>query len=216
MITGRNQKNLDAAVKKLGIGAIAVNADVTKSGDLDALFATVKEKYGRIDVLFVNAGSGKVAPIADVTEEHFDTTFNTNVKGLYFTIQKALPLLSDGASVILNASIASSKGLAGLSVYSATKAAVRSFARTLTSELADRRIRVNVISPGPIETPIYGKMGLSQEQANEFGANVVGQVPHGRFGTPEEIGRPAVFLASEDSSYITGIELTVDGGMAQV
>ncbi|MEE8296077.1 MAG: SDR family oxidoreductase [Sphingomonadales bacterium] len=216
VITGRNQEKLDAAIKQLGVGATAIRADVTKLEELDALFAAVKEKFGKIDVLFANAGGAKIAPITDVTEEHFDTTFNTNVKGLYFTIQKALPLLSDGASVILNASIVSTKGLPGLSVYSATKAAVRSFARTLTSELSERGIRVNVISPGPIETPFYGELGVSEEVVNDFGAEIIKQVPQGRFGKAEEIAGAAVFLAGGDSSYITGIELTVDGGLAQV
>lgn len=216
VITGRNQEKLDSAIKQLGVGAIAIKGDVSNLKDLDTLFATVKEKYGKIDVLFANAGGAKIAPISEVTEEHFDTTFNINVKGLYFTIQKALPLLSDDASVILNASIVSTKGLPGLSVYSATKAAVRSFARTLTSELSERGIRVNVISPGPIETPFYGELGVSEQVVNDFGAEIIKQVPQGRFGKAEEIAGAAVFLASSDSSYITGIELTVDGGMAQV
>ncbi len=216
VITGRRQKELDEAVASLGGGAVGIQGDVSNLADLDRLFGEVKERFGRVDVLFANAGLGQLAPIEHVTEEHFDREFNVNVKGVYFTIQKALPLMSDGGSIILNASVAASKGMGAFSVYSATKAAVRSFARTLTTDLKDRGIRVNTLSPGPIETPIFDKMGLSDEQKSEFGQGVTAMVPLGRFGTTDEIAKAAVFLASDDSSYVTGIELTVDGGLAQV
>jgi len=216
VITGRRQKELDEAVKEIGNGAIGVQGDVAKMADLDRLYATVKAKYGAIDILFANAGLGTFAPLGHVTEENFDLQFNVNVKGLFFTVQKALPLMKDGGSIILNASIAASKGMQAMSVYSATKAAVRSFARTWTADLKDRKIRVNAISPGPIATPIFGKMGLSEEQQQEFGANIIERVPMGRLGNPDEIASAVLFLASGDSSYVTGIELTVDGGTAQV
>lgn len=216
VITGRRQKDLDEAVKIIGNGAIGVQGDVSKLADLDRLFATIKDTFGHLDILFANAGLGALAPFGQVSEEHFDREFNVNVKGLFFTVQKALPLLKDGASVILNASIAASKGMEAFSVYSATKAAVRSFARSWTSDLKARRIRVNAISPGPIDTPIFGKMGLTDEQANGFKQGVAGMVPLGRMGTGEEIAKTVLFLASDDSSYITGIDLSVDGGMAQI
>jgi NAD(P)-dependent dehydrogenase (short-subunit alcohol dehydrogenase family) len=184
--------------------------------DLDRLYALVKSKHGHIDVLFANAGLPNVAPIGQVTEENFDLQFNVNVKGLFFTVQKALPLLKDGGSIILNSSIASSKGIEGSSVYSATKAAVRSFARTWTADLKERKIRVNVVSPGLIATPILGKTGLTAEQQEQFIAKIVEQVPLGRMGNPDEIASAVLFLASIESSFVTGIELTVDGGRAQI
>lgn len=216
IITGRRQKDLDEAAKSIGPSALAVQGDVSKLADLDRLFATIKNKYGNLDVLFANAGLGRAVPLGQVTEEQFDHEFAINVKGLFFTVQKALPLLRDGASIILNASIAATKGIEGFSVYSATKAAVRSFARTWTNDLKGRKIRVNSLSPGPIDTPIFGKMGLSEEQANGFKQGVTGSVPLGRMGSVEEIARTVLFLASDDSSYITGVDLAVDGGMAQV
>jgi NAD(P)-dependent dehydrogenase (short-subunit alcohol dehydrogenase family) len=216
VITGRRQKDLDEAVKSIGASAFGVQGDVSKMADLDRLFAAIKGKFGHLDVIFANAGFGEVAPLANVTEDQFDRQFATNVKGLFFTVQKALPLLRDGASIILNSSIANYKGMEAMSVYSATKAAVRSFARTWTSDLKARKIRVNSLSPGPIETPIFGKMGLNQEQANGFKQALPGMVPLGRIGSSEEIATVALFLASDDSSYVTGIDLTVDGGMAQV
>ncbi len=216
-ITGRRQKELDAAVKEIGGNVIGIQGDVSKLADLDRLFETVKRKAGRIDVLFANAGGGEFARLGEITEEHFDKTFNINVKGLLFTVQKALPLLPDGASIILNASIVSIKGLENFSVYSATKAAVRSFARTWTSDLKQRQIRVNVISPGPIETPaVDGLAAQVNVQADQLKAGLVAGVPLGRIGTSDEIAKAAVFLASDDSSFIAGIELFVDGGMAQV
>jgi NAD(P)-dependent dehydrogenase (short-subunit alcohol dehydrogenase family) len=216
IITGRRQADLDAAVKSIGAAATGVAGDVSKLSDLDKLFAVIKEKFGKLDIIFANAGFGEVAPLPYATEDQFDRQFATNVKGLFFTVQKALPLLSDGASIILNSSIAAYKGMEGMSIYSATKAAVRSFARTWTSDLKGKKIRVNSLSPGPIETPIFGKMGLSEEQANGFKQAMPGMVPLGRMGKPHEIATTALFLASDDSSYVSGIDLTVDGGMAQV
>lgn len=217
VITGRRQSEMDSALKEINSPkAIGVQGDVSKLADLDRLYETVKSKFGHIDIVFANAGLGSLAPIGHISEEHFDLTFDVNVKGLLFTVQKALPLMKDGGSIILNSSVAGTKGMAAFSVYSATKAAVRSFARSWTTDLKDRKIRVNAISPGPIATPIFGKMGLSQEQQEQFGANIVQQVPMGRIGNPDEIASAAVFLASDDSSFISGIELTVDGGLAQV
>jgi NAD(P)-dependent dehydrogenase (short-subunit alcohol dehydrogenase family) len=209
-ITGRRQAELDAAVKAIGPGATGVQGDVANLADLDRLYAVVKEQKGRVDVLFANAGGGEFAPLGAITEEHFDKTFNSNVKGLLFTVQKALPLLPEGASIILNASITSPKGTPAFSVYSATKAAVRSFARSFTVDLKDRKIRVNAISPGPIDTPGLGGLG------DEVKKGLAGAVPMGRLGKPDEIAKAVVFLASDDSSYVTGIELFVDGGMAQI
>jgi NAD(P)-dependent dehydrogenase (short-subunit alcohol dehydrogenase family) len=216
VITGRRQDALDEAAKTVGHSVLAVQGDVSRMADLDRLFATIKNKFGHLDVLFANAGLGQVAPLGQVTEEQFDREFAINVKGLFFTVQKALPLLRDGSSIILNASIAAHMGMEGFSVYSATKAAVRSFARTWTSDLKGRKIRVNSLSPGPIETPIFGKMGLTEEQANGFKQALPGMVPLGRMGSDEEIAKAVLFLASDDGSYITGIDLVVDGGMSQV
>lgn len=216
VITGRRQEEIDKALAAIGKSASGVRGDVSKLADLDTLFARIKEKFGKLDILFANAGLGAVAPLSEVSETHFDKEFDVNVKGLFFTVQKSLPLLRDGGSIILNASVAAQKGMEGLSVYCATKAAVRSFARTWTVELKSRRIRVNSISPGPIETPIFGKMGLSQEQIQQFGTQVLAQVPMGRMGTPEEIAHAALFFASNESSYVSGVDLCVDGGMAQV
>jgi len=211
-ITGRRKAELDAAVKALGSRVTGVQGDVAVLADLDRLYAVVKEQQGRVDVLFANAGGGELVPLVEITEAHFDKTFNSNVKGLLFTVQKALPLLTDGASIILNASIASSKGTPAFSVYSATKAAVRSFARSFTVDLKDRHIRVNALSPGPIDTP--GLSGL--DETAQVKKALVAAVPMGRLGSPDEIAKAAVFLASDDSSYVTGIELFVDGGMAQI
>ena len=209
-ITGRRKPELDATVKAIGSRATGVQGDVSNLADLDRFYAAVKEQKGRVDVLFANAGGGEFAPLGAITEEHFDKTFNSNVKGLLFTVQKALPLLPEGASIILNASITSSKGTPAFSVYSATKAAVRSFARSFTVDLKDRKIRVNAISPGPIDTP--GLDGLGDDLKKGLAA----AVPMGRLGSPDEIAKAVVFLASDDSSYVTGIELFVDGGMAQI
>jgi len=213
-ITGRRQAQLEAAVKDLGNNAFGVQGDVASLADLDRLYAAVKATKGRIDILFANAGVAEIAPLGAITEEHFDRTFDTNVKGLLFTVQKALPLITDGGSVILNASIVASTGNPALSVYSATKAAVRSFARTWILDLKERRIRVNAISPGPIDTP--GLDGLAQGAGEQLKASLIAGVPLGRLGVPDEIARAAVFLASDDSSFVTGTELFVDGGAAQI
>ena len=215
VITGRRKKELDEAASAIGKNVLAVPGDVSRLADLDRLYATVKETRGHIDILFANAGIAGAAPLGAVSEGHFDQMFGINVKGLLFTVQKALPLFKDGGSIILNSSVSGRKGIGGFSVYNATKAAVRSFARTWTSDLKDRKIRVNSLSPGPIETPIFGKMGLSQDQLQEF-STFISALPLGRTGRPEEIASVALFLASDESSYITGVDLCVDGGLAQV
>jgi len=209
-ITGRRQAELDSAVKLIGKNVEGVQGDVSNMADLDKLFATVAEKKGHIDIVVANAGVLQSAPLGSITEEIYDKIFSINVKGLVFTVQKALPLLPNGASIILLSSVASIKGNPSFSVYCATKAAIRNFARSWILDLKDRRIRVNVISPGPIDTPMLHGMG---EQIVE---NFTSMVPLGRIGTPNEIARPAVFLASDDSSFINGVELFVDGGAAQV
>jgi NAD(P)-dependent dehydrogenase (short-subunit alcohol dehydrogenase family) len=215
-ITGRRQAELDAAVKRIGTNVTAVRGDVSNLADLDHLYEVVKREKGRVDVLFANAGGGEFAPLGAITEEHFDKTFNINVKGLLFTVQKALPLFKDGGSIILNASIVSIKGMEAFSVYSATKAAVRSFARSWTVDLKGRKIRVNTLSPGPIETPALDGLATTEEGRQQVKAGLVAGVPMGRMGQPDEIAKVAVFLASDDSSFVSGIELFVDGGMAQV
>src|ERR1700722_2803415 len=215
-ITGRRQTQLDEAVKKIGDRATGVQGDVSKLTDLDRLYATVREKAGRIDILFANAGIAEFAPLGAISEEHYDTIFDANVKGVLFTVQKALPLMPDGASIILNASIVASTGAPAFSVYSATKAAIRSFARGWILDLKDRKIRVNAISPGPIETPGLNGLVQNEEQGKEFRSALLAGVPLGRFGTPDEIAKAAVFLASDDSSFVTGTELFVDGGAAQI
>jgi len=215
-ITGRRQAELDAAVKKIGENVAGVQGDVAKLADLDRLYATVKAKKERIDILFANAGIGELAPLGAITEEHFDKTFNTNVKGLLFTVQKALPLLPDAASIILNASIVASTGNPAFSVYSATKAAVRSFARTWILDLKERKIRVNAISPGPINTPGLDGLGQTAGVGDQLKESLLASVPMGRIGTPDEIAKAVVFLASDDSSFVTGTELFVDGGAAQI
>jgi NAD(P)-dependent dehydrogenase (short-subunit alcohol dehydrogenase family) len=215
-ITGRRRNELDVAVELIGKNVTGVQGDAASLADLDRLYATVKEQSGHIDILFANAGIGEFAPLGAITEEHFDKIFNVNVRGLLFSVQKALPLFAEGGSIILNASIVASKGTPALSVYSATKAAVRSFARTWTLDLKDRRIRVNAISPGPIDTPGLSGLGATEEQTAQFKATLVAEVPLGRLGEPDEIAKAAVFLASDDSSYVTGIELFVDGGLAQI
>ena len=216
VITGRNKEALELAVAELGDRATGIRGDVANLDDLDRLFAQVQKQFGRIDVLFANAGIAPFVPIEAVTEEHFDGLFNINVRGLFFTVQKALPLLSEGASIILNASVVAQAGLRRTSVYSATKAAVRSLGRTLAAELAPRGIRVNVVSPGLIQTPLVDKLGLSKDELEAFGAQIVQQTPLGRPGRPEEIAATAAFLASDDASYFTGADLVADGGMIQV
>ena len=215
-ITGRREAELAAAKKQIGKNVIAIQGDVSNLDDLDRLFAQIKKERGKIDIVFANAGVARYAPIGTITEDFFDSIFDINVKGVLFTVQKALPLLRDGGSIILNASIVGSKGLSSNSVYSATKAAVRSFARTWTTDLRDRRIRVNAISPGPIDTPGLSELLASSETGEQRKKMISNTVPLGRFGAPEEIAKAVVFLASDDASYITGIELFVDGGFAQV
>ena len=216
VISGRSKKTLDEAVRTIGNGVIAVQADVAKLTDVDKLFAEVSQKLGKIDVLFVNAGIAKIAPLAETSESSYDEQFNINIKGAYFTIQKALPLLNEGASIILNTSVADRKGTAGTSAYSATKAALRSLARTAAAELAERGIRVNTVAPGPIVTPIFGRAGLPKDAVDEFAKEIVAKVPMKRFGQPEEVAATVAFLASQDASYITGVEINVDGGMGQI
>lgn len=216
-ITGRRQSELQAAVKEIGRNVIGVQSDVSNLADLDKLYAAVKEQKGRIDILFANAGTGEFAPLGEITEEHFDKQFNVNVKGLLFTVQKALPLLQPGGSIVLNASIVSSTGSPALSVYSATKAAVRSFARTWSVDLKDRNLRVNAISPGIVPTPGYNtSLGMTPQQVDEYVQSSVGNIPLGRPGTADEIAKVVTFLASDDSSYVNGVELFVDGGLAQI
>ncbi len=215
-ITGRREAELTAAANEIGRNVTGVQGDVSKLGDLDRLFAQIKREKGKLDIVFANAGVAMYAPFGKITEEHYDSIFSINVKGLLFTVQKALPLLPDGASIILNASIVGSKGLSANSVYSATKAAVRSFARTWTTDLKDRRIRVNAVSPGSIDTPGLSDLLASTESGEQRRRMIPNLVPLGRLGTPDEIAKAVVFLASDDSSYITGTELFVDGGMAQV
>jgi len=215
-ITGRRQPELDAAVKKIGKNVTAVQGDVSNLPDLDRLYSVVKKEKGRVDIVFANAGVAEFAPLASITEAHYDKIFNPNVKGLLFTVQKALPLLTNGGAIVLNASIVSSKGMPNMSVYSATKAAVRSFARTWTTDLKGRNIRVNVVSPGPIDTPGVATLVSTPEELTQFRTNMASMVPLGRVGTSDEIAKAVVFLASDDSSFVTGIELFVDGGMAQV
>lgn len=211
-ITGRRQSELDEAVKQIGDNIAGVQGDVSNLADLDRLYDTVKQKKGRLDSLFANAGVAEFASLGDITEAHFDKTFNINVKGLLFTVQKALPLIQDRGSIILNASIAASKGIEASSIYNATKAAIRSFARSWTVDLKHRKIRVNAISPGPIDTPGLRNLVKTDGLLEQIKA----MVPLDRMGSPDEVAKAVSFLASDDSSYITGIELFVDGGMAQI
>jgi len=215
-ISGRSKQTLDEAVKAIGNGVLAVQADVATLTDIDKFLSEVSRKLGKIDVLFVNAGIAKFAPLAETPESLYDEQFDINVKGAYFTIQKALPFLNDSASIILNTSVADSKGNAGTSAYSATKAALRSLARTAAAELVGRGIRVNAVAPGPIVTPIFEKTGLPKEAIDEFAKGVVERVPMKRFGQPEEVAAAVAFLASQDASYITGVEINVDGGLGQI
>ncbi len=215
-VTGRRDAELATAVKEIGGNVTGVQGDVSNLRDLDRLFAQIQRDKGRLDVLFANAGVARYAPLGAITEELYDSIFDINVKGLLFTVQKALPLMPDGASIILNASIVGSKGFSANSVYSATKAAVRSFARTWTTDLKHRRIRVNALSPGSIDTPGLNDLLASSETGQQRAKMIANTVPLGRFGRPDEIAKAVVFLASDDSSYVTGIELFVDGGIAQV
>lgn len=215
-VTGRRQTELDKAVQIIGGDVTAIQGDVANLDDLDRLFAEVKRQAGKIDVLFANSGVVELKTIDQVSPEHFDKTFDVNARGLLFTVQKALPLISAGGSIILTASIASVKGMPGYSTYSATKAAVRSYARTWTLELKDRGIRVNVLSPGPVDTPIIDGQFPTKEGADQFRVGLSAAVPLGRLGRPEELAAAALFLASDESSFVAGIDLCVDGGLAQV
>lgn len=215
-ISGRDQKTLDEAVKIVGPGTLAVKADVSKLGDIDKFYNEVVARFGKIDALFANAGIAKFAPAADSSENLFDETFDINVKGLYFTLQKALPHLNDNAGIVLNSSVVNSKGTPNATVYAASKAAVRSLARTFAAELVDRGIRVNVVSPGPITTPIFGRTGLPQAVVDEFAEQIKSTNPMKRFGKPEEVGQAVLFLAGREASYITGVDLNVDGGAGQI
>jgi NAD(P)-dependent dehydrogenase (short-subunit alcohol dehydrogenase family) len=210
-ITGRRQDELDAAVRGIGAQASGVRADTSSLPDIERLLATIGQEAGRLDVLVANAGTYEMEQLSDITEASFDKTFNVNVRGLLFTVQKALPLLANGASIVLIGSIGGSKGFAGLTVYNATKASVRSFARTWAAELKDRQIRVNVVSPGPVQTP-----GFDQFATDELRESLKGMIPLGRMAQPVDIAKAITFLATDDSSFITGIELFVDGGLAQL
>jgi NAD(P)-dependent dehydrogenase (short-subunit alcohol dehydrogenase family) len=215
-ITGRRERELTRAASAIGANVSPVQGDVSNPGDLDRLFAHISRDKGRLDVLFANAGIARFAPLGAITEEVYNAIFDINVKAVLFTVQQALPLMPPGSSIVLNASIVGSKGFPTNSVYSATKAAVRSFVRTWTTDLKDRRIRVNAVSPGSIDTPGLSALLASSETGQERAKRLSALAPLGRFGTPDEIASAVVFLASDDSSYVAGIELFVDGGLAQV
>jgi NAD(P)-dependent dehydrogenase (short-subunit alcohol dehydrogenase family) len=216
LITGRDAATLEAAAAEIGADTLTVRADVSRLAEIDAIFAAVSEKFGKLDVLFVNAGIAKFMPMAKSDEALFDEHFNVNVKGLYFTVQQSMPHMNDGGAIILNTSIVSTKGEANTSIYAATKAAARSIARTAACELLARRIRVNAVAPGYIATPIFAKAGFSAPQVAVFKAGVAERVPMKRLGTAEEVADAVAFLASADASYINGVELNVDGGMGQL
>jgi NAD(P)-dependent dehydrogenase (short-subunit alcohol dehydrogenase family) len=215
-ITGRRQKELDVAVLDIGKNVTCIQGDVRNLADLDRLYNIVKDQKGHIDILFANAGIAQFAPLEEISEEHFDKLFSINVKGVLFTVQKALPLFQDGGSIILNASIAASKGIEAFSVYNVTKAALRSFVRTWTVDLKHHKICVNAISPGPIDTPAVEGLAQSKEQIEELKQNLITAVPIGRMGSPDEIAKVVSFLVSDESSFVTGIDLSVDGGMTQI
>ena len=215
-ITGRDDTTLGAAAKEIGPGTLAIKADVSRLPEIAAAMGRIKERFGRIDALFVNAGIGRFVPFEEVTEAFFDETMGTNLKGAFFTIQKAVPLLAPGAAVVLNASINAHMGLANSSVYGASKAAVVNMAKTLSADLLARGVRVNVVSPGPVETPIFGRMGMSGEQLSQMKNWITEQVPLKRFGHPDEIAAAVLFLSSDESKFIVGTEIVVDGGMIQL
>ena len=216
-ITGRRQAELDAAVARIGRNVTAIRGDIAKQEDLDRVFATIGGEQGRLDILFANAGGGEFAPLGQITEAQFDKYFGINVKGTLFTVQKALPLMPAGSAIVINGSMVSIKGAPAFGVYAATKAALRSFARTWASDLKGRDIRVNVVAPGTVVTPGYkSELGLTDEQIEGFKAHTAAVTPLGRTGTPDEVAKAVSFLASDDASYITGIELFVDGGQAQI
>ena len=216
VISGRDEKTLAQAKSEIGGEVLTVQADVAELSEIDKLYAAVKERFGKIDVLFVNAGIGIFRSLEAVTEDDFDLQMNVNLKGAFFTIQKALPLLNDNASIVLNTSINAHIGMPNSSIYAASKAAVISFARTISAELVGRGIRVNALSPGPVQTPIYDRLGMPSEQLEGMVENIKSQIPLGRFGRPEEIAKAALFLASSDSSFILGTEIIADGGMSQL
>lgn len=216
VITGRRADAVEAALQQLGPQASAVVGDVSKLSDLNALYEQVRSKFDGIDIIFANAGVAELRHFSEVDETHYDRIMDINVKGLFFSVQKALPLLNDGASIILNASVVGVKGFPNFSVYAASKAAVRSFARSWATDLKDRQIRVNTLSPGPIETPIYGKLDLPEEAVKRMGEGFSQQVPLGRFGQTEDIANAVLYLASSDSAFVNGIDLHVDGGLAQI
>ena len=213
-ITGRRQNELDSAVREIGAGVVAIQGDIANLADLDRMFATIRERSGRLDILFANAGVGEFVPLGQITEAHFDKIFGINVKGTVFTVQKALPLMRDGGTIVINGSMVSIKGMAAFSVYAATKAALRSFARTWSMDLKGRGIRINVVSPGTVITPGYKNLG--DAQINQIIEGVAATTPLGRVGTTDEIASAVVFLASDESSYMTGADLFVDGGAAQI
>jgi NAD(P)-dependent dehydrogenase (short-subunit alcohol dehydrogenase family) len=216
-ITGRRKDELDHAVEHLGHGVVGVQGDISNMADLDRLYEVIKEKAGRLDVLFANAGGGEFSPLGQITEEHVDKWLGINIKGTLFTVQKALPLMPDGASIVLNGSMVSRKGIPAFGVYAATKAAIRSFARTWSVDLRERKIRVNVVAPGTVVTPAYkNQLGMTDDQIKQFEAQAAAATPLGRAGTPDEIARAVLFLASDESSFVNGIELFVDGGAAQI
>lgn len=216
IITGRNQASLDTAVSVIGRNVEAFRSDISKIADLEALGAHIATRYGRIDVIFANAGTAKPGPFEQVSEKDFDLGVDTNLKGTFFTLQKLVPLMTAGGTVILNSSMQSSKGWPGFTIYAATKAAIRSLARTLTSELSARGIRVNAVAPGLIDTDLIRKVGLSEEQIEQINKQAHAQIPLARSGSADEVARTVLFLASEDSGYVSGVELTVDGGWTQV
>ena len=216
VITGRDQAALDAATHQIGSAAEGFHGDISKLGDLDKLRAHVERAYGRVDILFANAGGGRPGLFEQVSEEDFDFTADTNFKGTFFTVQKIVPLISASGSVILNSSILGSQGRAGFSVYAATKAAIRSLARSLTAELSGKSIRVNALAPGQIDTDLMRKVGMSDDMIEHVKAQASAQIPMGRIGSAEEIAKVVLFLASDDSTYVTGVELSVDGGWAQI
>lgn len=216
VISGRDQETLSQSAATIVGEVLAVQADVTRLGDLDSLFEQTEQKYGKVDVLFINAGMAVLKPMSDITEDDFNSVMDINFKGAYFTLQKALPYLNDGASVILNTSINAHIGMPSTTVYAASKAALSSLIRTVSGELLSRGIRVNAVSPGPIETPFFGRLGMDEGQMQGMAESIVGQVPAGRFGKPDEIAKVVAFLASSDSSFLLGTEITADGGMSQL
>lgn len=216
IIAGRDQRTLDAAARSIGANAIGVRADISSLNDISSLFETAAAKFGKVDILFVNAGIAKFAPLAQSDESLFDEIVNINFKGSYFTVQKALPYLNDGASIIFTTTAAAKTGRAGASIYAASKSAIHSLTRIFAAELVDRRIRVNSVSPGPIETPIFDRLGMPADQTADAKAGLAASVPMKRLGSADEIAKAVAFLASEDSSYITGVDLDVDGGMSQI